>query len=68
MKTAFLFLLLTGCASNACVCPQIRNYTTTEQYNQAAAEDFLPPNSPLNDPLLEWARLRAQLKACNEAQ
>ena len=62
----FLCLLLCACASpSVSVCPKIRTYTRTEQLNQAAAEDFLPANSPLIDPLLEWASLRAQLKACN---
>lgn len=67
MRLAALFFVLVfaGCATNTSICPKIRNYTQQEQLNQAAAEDFLPPNSPLVQPLLEWASLRAQLKACN---
>lgn len=66
MKAIFALLLLTGCASNACVCPTIRDYSRIEQLNQAATEATLPPDSPLIQPLLEWASLRAQLKVCNQ--
>ena len=68
MRSLFFCLLLVGCASQTSVCPAIRNYSRTEQLNQAATEATLPPDSPLIQPLLEWAKLRAQLKACNEAQ
>ncbi len=69
MKTVSLFLcfILAACASDPqviYVCPKLKTYTPQEQLNQAAAEDFLPPNSPLVDPLLEWASLRNQLKVC----
>lgn len=67
MKYTSLFLcfFLSVCASTSSVCPQIRTYSQKEQLNQAAAEDMLPPGSALESPLLEWARLRSELKACN---
>jgi hypothetical protein len=61
---------LTACATSAppaSVCPKIKTYSPQEQLNQAAAEDLLPKNSPLAEPLLEWSSLRNQLKACNGA-
>ena len=61
----FLFLLLTSCATNEGVCPQIRTYTKKEQLQQIIAEEKLPDNSPLVNPLLEWHKLRSELKACN---
>ena len=69
MKAVFALLFLTGCASSgACVCPQIQQYSRVEQLNQAATEATLPSDSPLVQPLLEWAKLRQELKACNGGQ
>lgn len=63
----FLCLILAACASDPrtiYVCPKLKTYTQSEQLNQAAAEDMLPVNSPLDEPLLEWAQLRSELKVC----
>lgn len=68
MKALVVLLLLTGCASNSGVCPQIRTYSQTEQLNQAATEATLPADSPLVQPLLEWAKLRQELRACNTGE
>lgn len=69
MKYASLILcfLSISCSSltSVSVCPKISSYSNIEQLNQAAAEDMLPVSSALNDPLLEWARLRNELRACN---
>lgn len=65
MKAALALLLLTGCASSGnCGCPQLRDYSRIEQLNQADTEAALPPDSPLVQPLLEWAKLRSELKGC----
>jgi hypothetical protein len=61
----FFCLVLANCATNTNVCPQIRNYSLIEQQKQADAEMLLSRDSPLIDPLLEWEKLRAQLKICN---
>ena len=69
MRYTVLLLLLASCADpSVCgpaICAKVRHYTPEQQLNQAAAEDFIRDDSPLVEPLLEWAALRAELKACN---
>ena len=61
----FLCLLLCACASPIGVgCLKLKTYTPDEQRAQANAEEALPQDSPLIEPLLEWENLRHQTKAC----
>lgn len=65
---ALPFVLLLGfCTTTQFVniCPKIKTYTQDDQNAQADAEEKLTPNSPLNEPLLEWSDLRDELKSCN---
>jgi hypothetical protein len=61
----FLCLLVCACASPSAVgCLKLKTYTPQEQNAQANAEEALPQDSPLVEPLLEWANLRNQTRAC----
>lgn len=64
----FLFaaLSLSSCESNiANGCPSLRQWTPAQEDEIAANLSTLPPNSSLIAMGIEWANLRAQIKACN---
>lgn len=57
--------LLTSCAQNVSYsCPALRQWTLAQEDEIAANLSTLPSNSPLIEVGVEWARLRAESKAC----
>ena len=64
---AFLAMfLLSSCETFVpTACPAPRQWTQKQQDEIAAALDVIPETSPLIAVFVEWARLRAEAKACN---
>jgi hypothetical protein len=58
-------LAVAGCTHPVVTsCPAIRAYTPAEEDALANALDALPDNSPIVEPMLEWAKLRGELASC----
>ena len=58
-------IALAGCTNPVVTsCPAIRSYTPVEEDALANAFNALPDNSPLIQPMLEWAKLRGELASC----
>jgi hypothetical protein len=63
---AALFLLLAGCAAPVVTaCPPIPTYTTEFQARLADEIHALPPDSALGVAIVDYGRLRQQLRACH---
>ena len=59
---AFLILSLSSCAATSCPVP--RHWTNSQQDEIEANFATLPSDSPLIGVGIEWARLRAESRAC----
>lgn len=57
-------LLLSACGKDISSCPPIATYSADFQGELAAALVALPPGSPLETALSDYAVLRQQLRAC----
>lgn len=67
MKALLVLLFLAGCASQgvATACPALHQWTTSQQDTLAAELDMLPPGSLLIPAMEDYAKLRAEVRACN---
>ena len=62
-------LALTGCQtcapiSDRTICPQIASYSQAEMLALSAEMDRLPPGSALGQAMVDYRRLRDQIRAC----
>jgi len=66
MKALLALILLTGCASSSVsnACPPLRPWTNDQQDTMAAEIDMLPPGSLLIPAMEDYAKLRAEIRAC----
>ena len=70
MKYALLPLILSLCACatshpSAPACLQVRQWSIVEQQNMKADLETLPKDSPVLPAFSDYARMRAEARACN---
>ena len=64
-----LTLILTGCAAPAVVnCPPVKEWTPQEEENMALVVNRLPIDSPVVGVFEDYARMRAEARACASAK
>jgi hypothetical protein len=64
----FAFVMLGGCqASIVTACPAIPAYSAAFQERLADEIQALPPGSALGEAIIDYKRLRDQLRACRAA-
>lgn len=48
------------------VCPAVKTFSRAWQMELASEMDQITPASAINDALLDWERMRSQLKVCHQ--
>jgi hypothetical protein len=66
MKYLFLISFLSGCAARQVEssCPPLRQWSNVEQNNIEADLEQLPADSMLIPVVIDYERLRAEIRAC----
>ena len=67
MKTLLMasVFFLVGC-SNDVVCQDVKEWSLAEQVGMANDMALLPAGSPVRGAMMDYARMRAEARACNE--
>lgn len=67
MKTLILasVFFLVGC-SNVVVCQDVKEWSPAEQVGMANDMALLPADSPVRGAMIDYARMRAEARACKQ--